>query len=79
MMKTAFIAAAGLVGVSTAQTCDNIDEYTVRPFARGLTLAAGLTHAWPGASSSVHPTRGGAPARPTDRGLGFRLLTVLGV
>jgi hypothetical protein len=29
-MKVAFVAFAGLFGLATAQTCENVEEYSVR-------------------------------------------------
>jgi hypothetical protein len=48
MMKYAFAAFAGLLGVANAQTCDNVEEYTVSagPFvhAAGLDRSTVLRH-----------------------------------
>jgi hypothetical protein len=45
MMKVAFVAFAGLFGLATAQTCENVEEYSVRaPTPCRRSTAPAATH-----------------------------------
>jgi hypothetical protein len=49
MMKVAFVAFAGLFGLATAQTCENVEEYSVRaptPCRRAARRQLRRTSSW---------------------------------
>ena len=59
-MKVAFVAFAGLFGLATAQTCENVEEYSVRaPTPLPSTAAARRQLRRTSSCGQAHPTHGG--------------------